>query len=62
MLSNPFPCLIMYFITYETLKLFMLTFETLLRGREIQELNFITGCKVFEETLLMKATNNSRQI
>ena len=62
MLSNLVPCRIINFITYETLKLFMVTFEKLLQGREIQELNFLTGCVLLEKTLLMKATNNSRHV
>jgi len=44
MLSKLVPCRIINFITYETLKLFMLTLETLLQGREIEEFNFLTGC------------------
>lgn len=59
MLSNPVPCLIINFITYETLKLFIVIFETLLKEREIQELNFLSGCMLLEEKLLMKATKNS---
>jgi hypothetical protein len=62
MLFNLVPCLVINFIMYEPLKLFIVTFETLLKGREIQELNFVTGCMLLEETLLMKATNNSRHI
>jgi hypothetical protein len=62
MLSNLVPCLIISFITYETLKLFMVTFQTTLKGREIQELYLLTGCMLLEETVMMKATNNSRHI
>jgi len=59
MLSNLVPCLIISFVTYKTFKLFMVTSETLLKGREIQELNFLTGCMSLEEKLLMRATKNS---
>ena len=62
MLSNLVPWRIINFITYETLKLFMLTLETLLQGREIQEFNFLTGCMLLEESLLLKATDTSRRI
>jgi len=62
MLSNLVPWRIINFITYETLKLFMLTLETLLQGREIQEFNFLTGCILLEESLLLKATDTSRRI
>jgi len=61
-LSKLVPCRIISFITYETLKLLMLTLETLLQWREIQEFNFLTGCMLLEESLLLKATDNSRRI
>lgn len=62
LLSSLVPCLIINHITFEILKLFMLTFEILLQGREIQEQNFLTKCKLFEEMLFVKSTNSSLKI